>query len=447
MYNTKSIFLTEMVNNIKKHPAIYLLYTGVFDDNSFKPLYVGSSTEPVRRKNNHLSNLARGKHQNSRLQSWYDNHNSADLKYVILEYLVTYDNYVSTQIYYNIKSSKDEFRKHIISREQYYIDMYRPYGIFNYNDATFSSWGYNIGRKLNKQTRKKQSVSARNNFTDERRIAAGKRLNDLRTNKVLVFGDIHLNISIIPKVEKMFIDGDYDRLIFLGDEFDSFHLSYDNAPVILDQLIMLHNKYNKMAKKFVWVAGNHTLSYLTDVHCSGFNRDTYNKIHYKLLRAKEDGYILPFYVFKNVLYSHAGLTNNWLKIFNGSDTKTRLRSVKENWKNNRYDLFNMAGYDRGGSSDLASCMWADKTELLDDYLQSNIVGREHVWKQVCGHTPVTTIESHLDNHIFFVDTFSTYRDGTPIGDETVLEIIDGTTFNILKLKEINNDNNNNTSSI
>ena len=37
------------------------------------------------------------------------------------------------------------------------------------------------------------------------------------------------------------------------------------------------------------------------------------------------------------------------------------------------------------------------------------------------------------------------QDNTPIGDYSVLEIVDGKEFNIIKLKDINEDNNSTTS--
>jgi predicted phosphodiesterase len=331
----------------------------------------------------------------------------------------------------------------MIDTEQHFISLYRSDGVFNYNDANFSSWGHNIGTKRSDETKSKQSQSIKKSYTSELRGIRAKENKARWSGKALVFGDIHLDTTIIPRVEKLFIEGNYDRLVFIGDELDSFHLDYNNSVIILNQLKTLKEKYNKLHQKFIWCAGNHTLSYLTDRHCSGFNAVTYAVIHDTLLDLVKEKYISPFYQYHKVLFSHAGFVNNWLNGIDGADKQYKLKTLENKFYNLEFGDFQSVGFARGGTGYSASCLWADQSELLSDYLRTG----GYIWKQVVGHTPVRTIENYADGHLWFCDTFSTYRDGSRIGDCSVLEIVRGEQFNILKLKEIQNENNNNTPSV
>jgi predicted phosphodiesterase len=397
---------------------------------------VGSTTQPRKRNNTHLRELKNGKHPNKRLQKWFDDNGGKQLYKMVLDYLPSYNHYVECQNYAHRWPSEEEYRQHIIDREQYFISLYRPQGIFNYNDATFSSWHYNVGSKRSTDTREKQSRSIADSYTPELRKIRSEENSPRWSQKALVFGDIHLDTTIIPKVEQLFIEGNYDRLIFVGDELDSFYLDYKNSMVVLNQLKNLKDKYNKLHQRFIWCAGNHTLSYLTDQHCSGFDKQTYDNIHDTLITLVKEKYISPFYQYHGILYSHAGFVNNWLDKVHGVDKKDKLKTLESEFYNLEFDRFQSVGFARGGIGYAPSCLWADQSELLADPLQTsqmNRSGKPYMWKQVVGHSPVRTIESYMDDKLWFVDVFSTYRDGTPIGDGTVLEITDGKIFTPIKL--------------
>ena len=59
-------------------------------------------------------------------------------------------------------------------------------------------------------------------------------------------------------------------------------------------------------------------------------------------------------------------------------------------------------------------MWADKRE----HLYFSKFGAPIIPNQIMGHTPVKTVERY-DNFIF-IDTHSTYRDGSEYGDKSYL---------------------------
>lgn len=99
--------------------------------------------------------------------------------------------------------------------------------------------------------------------------------------------------------------------------------------------------------------------------------------------------------------------------------------------------FSHAGVARGweGTTEMED-LWQDCSPL---WVRPSHGEYEQI-PQVFGHTPQTTC-TEIHPNIWCIDTFSTYSDGTPIGDHTILEIIDGTTF-----RKINSENPNNSTS-
>ena len=99
-----------------------------------------------------------------------------------------------------------------------------------------------------------------------------------------------------------------------------------------------------------------------------------------------------------VVYSHAGITHDWVKFYEKDDL----------WND-------------------VSPIWARPEDTDgEQYVSSE--------PQVFGHTPSSTCWE-VEPNIWCIDTFSTYPDGSPVGDNTVLEIMDGKTFTATKLKE------------
>lgn len=81
-------------------------------------------------------------------------------------------------------------------------------------------------------------------------------------------------------------------------------------------------------------------------------------------------------------------------------------------------LLNKVTYLRGGRDEYSSFVWCDKRE------HQYMCEREQyiLPYQIMGHTPVQTVSNISGNNLdlYFVDTHSTYRDGTNIGDKTYL---------------------------
>lgn len=221
-------------------------------------------------------------------------------------------------------------------------------------------------------------------------------------SKVLAVGDIHTKIWIIDQVEKLVEE--YDEIVFIGDYADDWGSTPGQSIQTWMRMKQIQSKYPDKVKALV---GNHDFAYLLSFNprSSGHNNTTQmliNSPDNRELKRWLSG--LPVRVdIDGVVYTHAGVDAHWNE---SSDERF---------------------------------LWRDDSPIWTRP-ENTIYGPE---PQVFGHTPQHTC-TEIEENIWCIDTFSTYRDGSPIGDETVLEIIDGTEFKIKKLEK--NENNSNTSS-
>ena len=211
-------------------------------------------------------------------------------------------------------------------------------------------------------------------------------------SKVLAVGDIHTKTWIIDAVAK--IADDYDEIVFVGDYADDWNKQPDDT-IAAWRALKEFQDANK--EKTHLVIGNHDYIYL---HNTSTISSGYNRITQLLLNAKDNAelkqwlYTIPAVVYLNgVTYSHAGVTNTF---------EYECQGQWELWKDD-------------------SPIWARPNYSIYRDMP-----------QVFGHTPSETCWEVQPN-VWCIDTFSTHRDGTPFGDQTVLEVVDGKTFTPIKL--------------
>lgn len=213
--------------------------------------------------------------------------------------------------------------------------------------------------------------------------------------KILAIGDIHTKIWIIESVRNVIQN--YDAVVFVGDYADD----WSSGPLsTIETWRALRQLQFDYPSKVHIVMGNHDYIYVnyTSSISSGYNRTT------QILIDSPEMVDLKIWLkdipvvksIDGVTFSHAGI---------GVDYDESLQDL---W-------------------DDRSPLWArpDYTVYKD-------------FPQVFGHTPSQTCWEVQPN-VWCIDTFSTYRDGSPIGDRTALEVIDGKCFKKIKM-ENKNDN-------
>ena len=219
--------------------------------------------------------------------------------------------------------------------------------------------------------------------------------------KVLAVGDIHTKVWIIKEIEK--IIGDYDAIVFVGDYADDWGAT---PQMTINTWAHLKDLQERYADKVNVVMGNHDYIYVnyTKTISSGYSKFTQTLIDMPESRdLREWLRNLPVILeLDGVTYSHAGLTNTFEQEY----------TSKWLWEDD-------------------SPLWA-RPLLGTFYLEM---------PQVFGHTPCETCYEVQEN-IWCIDTFSTYPEGDLVGDQTVLEILDGKKFTKRKIK--NDDDNSNS---
>lgn len=210
--------------------------------------------------------------------------------------------------------------------------------------------------------------------------------------KVLAVGDVHTKIWIIEKVTK--IINDYDKVIFCGDYADDFSASPQDT---INTWAVLKDLQTKNQGKVELVMGNHDYIYVN--HTPSL-QSGYNSLTHVLIDAPENKNLKTWLAglsvtieIDGVIYSHAGIANEW-----------------------------------SGAEDVIG-LWNDTSPLWAR--PSGSITYKNI-PQVFGHTPSETCYE-VRQGVWCIDTFSTMSDGTPIGDESVLQIIDGKEFSKLYL--------------
>lgn len=205
-------------------------------------------------------------------------------------------------------------------------------------------------------------------------------------SKVLAIGDIHQKDWILDKVKQ--VAHKYDYVVLCGDYVDNWGAS------ARDRVDMFHKmiRFTEDVPNVIAIEGNHDLCYhdkeLAGMY-AGWDREAQGLININP-EIKQWLANLPQYHFiDGVIYSHAGMTMDW--------DESRHPMAED-------------GH-----------MWV---RPYDGYLYRPY--------QVFGHTPCHTCYEVQPN-VWCIDTFSQHRDGSHIGDCSVLEIIDGKKFNKIAL--------------
>ena len=221
--------------------------------------------------------------------------------------------------------------------------------------------------------------------------------------KVLIIPDIHLKPWILKQADEIIEKQAFDRIIFLGDIADDwdqeFNLKlYDKT---FDQLISFVIKHKDLDPLFCY--GNHELSYVWGKLETGYSpvakSNVLDGLDYlkDVLTEENMAYI---HIVDNLVISHAGLSA-WFVEEHFPDFKGNMKELVEH--------INTMGADE---------LWRDVSPIWARF--QNGFGKPYIseYLQVVGHTPIT--KAYAENGILSLDTFSTYRDGTPIGEQRLV---------------------------
>ena len=201
--------------------------------------------------------------------------------------------------------------------------------------------------------------------------------------KTIIIPDIHNDYLTAEKIIKK---ESPDEIIFLGDYFDDFDDTVNDANNTAKWL-----KKSLQQKNRIHIIGNHDLSYITDnpnLKCAGYRTDKHKEI--KKHNIDWNKLKMHYWLDDKWLCTHAGFSNDFFK----QQCIKKLDSIQKVLDLSKKDLdkiddgnyahsFFQVGFSRGGSNDVGGPLWCDYDEFVD------IPGIN----QIFGHTPDHAVRS------------------------------------------------------
>lgn len=235
-------------------------------------------------------------------------------------------------------------------------------------------------------------------------------------SKVLAIPDIHLKPRIFDRAAAILKSGQADLAVVLGDLVDDWD-QYHNID-LYEHTLSRAESFAKEFPKTMWCYGNHDLSYIYRMPQSGYSytaqytcESGLKRLYAAIMRSCDTSYTNPIGIIQridNVWFSHAGVTEDYALWLVGKNKHKDGTS----WANDENFIFNLCNdYNIHDLWRDDSPVWARPQDRWGR--QAEMYKAEKIM-QVVGHTPMSGI-TFVDN-LLSTDVFSTYQDGTPIGE-------------------------------
>jgi predicted phosphodiesterase len=235
-------------------------------------------------------------------------------------------------------------------------------------------------------------------------------------NSWIAIGDIHGRTiwKDIVEVELHKVD----KIIFIGDYFDSFNIPMLDQIKNFSEIVKFARKY---PDKVVLLIGNHDYHYLSMGETySGFNATYALGIEHDYLRPNLDLFKIC-HTEGEFLFSHAGVTKTWLKhllvdiavIDSELDDFWKYKPQVFGWKRNPSKK--MSAYtDHYGDNIWQGPLWVRPDSLNADRIKG--------WTQIVGHTEMGGIKYRDD--VYYIDALEAGYYLAFDGEETISKKIE-----------------------
>ena len=236
--------------------------------------------------------------------------------------------------------------------------------------------------------------------------------------RALIIPDVHLKPEMFDEVRRIPKDM-YDIIVCLGDIVDDWK-QQENEELYRKTLQAMLD-FDKQNPTMLWCWGNHDFSYkykLTETGFSWVLRDIIVEYLERWEKQCKDR-LKVIHNIDSVLFSHAGLTDYYAWQVCGTDADDfgfLLQKIND-------QATNVLGSHGLWSN--VSPLWARPQHENWDMYEAD------KYFQVVGHTPVE--EPLLEGNVLTLDTYSTWSDGEPIGDRSLV-VVDTETW---KWKRVN----------
>lgn len=223
-----------------------------------------------------------------------------------------------------------------------------------------------------------------------------------KKRKILCIGDIHGKNIWEEILEK---ENDFDKVIFIGDYFDSFDIpfieQYNNFKKIIE-----FKELNK--EKVILLIANHDYHYIKlnpQPRYSGFQENHFLQINECIEENIKNKNLQMSYSIGEYIFTHAGITKTWLnKVGFDKDVHKNIPDFVNELFYNKPIQFSFDGYDTYGDNITQSPIWVRPRSLLSDKIDR--------FKQVVGHSRVSKIKEI--NGVCFIDVLD---ENLPLSDK------------------------------
>ena len=226
--------------------------------------------------------------------------------------------------------------------------------------------------------------------------------------KTVVLGDIHgrSNWKLAIHQEKP------DRVIFIGDYFDSFEISGIEQIDNFKQIIKY--KEDNPQIEVVLLIGNHDHHYFPEVGYTGTSG--YQKgISPSITQVVDENrnHLQMAYGFKDYLFTHAGVSPVWMDKVFGPDDWSKENVVVDINEMFRYKprVFDFTGLEPTGDNAIQTPIWIRPRSLMSAN-KKHPKGLKKDYIQVVGHTQMRRLDLNgsdkfTGGRYYFIDTMDT----------------------------------------
>ena len=219
--------------------------------------------------------------------------------------------------------------------------------------------------------------------------------------RILCIPDVHNKPWIFDEADKLLAEKKADCAVQIGDLLDDWgqEFAIEQYSRTLQRCI----KFHKDHPDTVWIMGDHDFSYHhTEIPYknSGHSKFVEGEVNTWLRQMERIGASQQIiHVIDGVIFTHAGLGMDWVKSLVPRGT---------HWEDDLEYVYNLV------KSASTQELWEDVGPL---WLRPQLYPTEMcpAKLQVVGHTPIEY--PYEQNGVLSTDTFSTCRDGAPLGDQ------------------------------
>ena len=233
-------------------------------------------------------------------------------------------------------------------------------------------------------------------------------------NKTVIIGDTHGR----RHWEQIIIDEAPDRVIFIGDYFDSYN-DYTAAEQMsnFEQIINCKLMLESGQSEVIILIGNHDYHYMRGIteHYSGYQAGARPAIEQLLYENRQ--HMQMAYGMNGFIFSHAGVSYDWLQLHGYDNESNLIDWINDMWKY-KPNVFGFAGRDPYGDSKISSPIWIRPYSLQ----QANRDTLRDQFIQVVGHTTQGKIDTEgksTGGRYYYIDTLGTSGQYMIIEDDKI----------------------------